>query len=150
MYENTIRAVLSKDIFTRKCFLNVYARDELPSKVNYPSCFVLNTETRDKEGKHWIAIHYDENGTCYFFDSYGLPPSYYNMEQYIKKTSTKFTWNMKRLQGQLPYCGFYCIFFLLFKTRNNLNDFFKKFNTNLIENDIYIFKEINKNLKNKY
>ncbi len=150
MYEHTIEAILTKDMYTKKTFKDCLARDELPTKPEWPSCYVINTEPRHKPGQHWIALNFDTNGHAYFFCSYGMPPAYYKLEQYIKTNSSKYTFNQKRIQGNSNYCGFYCIFFLLFINRNDLKTFFDKFKTNLFENDNYIFNEINKNLKNKY
>ena len=150
MYEQTINEILSRDIYTRKNFKGVLARDELPTELTYPACFVMNTEPRSKSGEHWLAVNFNKDGSGYFFDSYGMPPAFYNMEQYMKKHSKKYTWNMRRIQGLSNYCGFYCIFFLLFICRDDLDTFFNKFTKNLTENDTYIFNEINKNLKNKY
>jgi len=149
MYEQTINEILSKDVYTKNIFKKVLARNELPDKPGYPSCYVVNTQPREKPGEHWLAIHFDDNGTGYFYDSYGMPPVFYGMQQYMKKNSNKFTWNMQRMQGLSNYCGFYCIFFLLFKCRNDLKTFFNKFKDNLVDNDKYIFIELNKNLKNK-
>ncbi len=44
----------------------------------------------------------------------------------------------------LPYCGFYCVLFLLFMTRKKIDQFFKKFDTDLYNND----KFIETNIKN--
>ena len=146
MFENTIEEILKRDPITNKYFLGVFARNELPQNFSYPACFVLNTEDRTKSGEHWLAIHYNENGYCNFFDSYGLPPAYYKLETYLKKTSSRWTWNMKRVQGLSQYCGFYCVFYLLLKCRGRSDEFFEKFNSNLNQNDTFISNQI-KNFK---
>ena len=75
MLETTINEVLTKDTVTNKIFLGVFARDELPLKVKYPSCLIFNTAPRVNKGEHWLALHYNEKGFCNFFDSYGKDPS---------------------------------------------------------------------------
>ena len=111
MYEQTIYEILSKDVYTKNIFKGVLARNELPTRPEYPSCYVLNTQPRDKPGEHWLAMHFDADRSGYFFDSYGMAPSFYGMQQYMKVNSSKYTWNMRRIQGLSNFCGFYCIFF---------------------------------------
>ena len=125
MYETTISDVLGHDQIAKKSFIGVFARDEIPKSINYPACFVMNTQNSNQPGEHWLAVYYNKRGHCYFFDSYAHPPKYYNMQNYIKKTSIKWTYNKKRIQGNSPFCGFHCILFLLFKTRNQEHQFFK-------------------------
>jgi hypothetical protein len=80
MLENTIEEVLSTDPITRKIFKGCISRDELPKSLKSPSCYVINTKPRNHQAEHWLAIHNDKLGNCFFFDSYGLPPNYYNLE----------------------------------------------------------------------
>ena len=53
MYEQTIEKILKKDTETKKYFIGVFARDELPEELTYPCCFVLNTQNRSEKGEHW-------------------------------------------------------------------------------------------------
>lgn len=78
-----------------------------------------------------------------FFDSYAFPPSYYNLEEYINKTSQNWTFNKKRIQGSSEFCGIYCILFLIYKTRNQANIFFRQFSQNYTKNDEIIKKLFN-------
>ena len=43
---------------------------EIPS---YPSAYVINSETHDQPGEHWVAVYFDQHGRGEYFDSYGLP-----------------------------------------------------------------------------
>ena len=144
MFSNTIKKILLKDKKTKKIFKGVFARDEVPINFNYPACFIVNTDERSKPGHHWLAFFYDKKKVCYFFDSYGKPPSFYKFDNYINKTSKKCFFNNKRIQGYSQFCGFYSIFYLLFKTRGKETFFFKKFNKNMNENDKFIQKQIEK------
>lgn len=105
---------------------------------------IINTEPRTKEGEHWLACYFDNNKKAYFFDSYGNNPSFYKLDEYLKKNSNKIFYNSQKIQGILPYCGFYCIFYLLFIVRGKLNDFYKPFGNNLLFNDNLILKHIEK------
>ena len=144
MYENTIKKILSSDPITSKIFIGVFARDEIPAKLSYPCCFVVNTHPRSFPGQHWLAFYYDDNGMCEFFDSYGHSPKYFNFINYIKKTANKCRYNSKRIQGQSYLCGFYCILYLLFRARNHEKKFLNKFTSDLNKNDRYILSNIKK------
>lgn len=105
---------LKKDSFANSTFRAVLPRDKLPKTILYPSSFVINTHTSKQVGEHWLALYYDKNGKCTFFDSYGLDPSYYKLDSYLKSTSICYVYNKQRLQAlNSKYCGQYCIYFIL-------------------------------------
>lgn len=142
MLENTIDEILRTDIRTKQIYLGSYAFDEVPKVDSFPSCLIINTHPRSKPGEHWLACYFDIKHQAYFFDSYGQKPSYYKLDSYLNKNSNKIFYNSKKIQGILPYCGFYCIFFLLFIVRNKLDSFYKPFTHNIILNDNFIYKNI--------
>lgn len=142
MFENTVEEILKKDKHTKEIFLGAFARDELPKKPKHPSCFIVNTHPRSKPGEHWLALFYDDSGFATFFDSYGKQPAYYNLQSYLEETSKGWGWNKRRLQGSSNFCGFYAILFLLYRSRNKINQFFKEFYLNISKNDAKILKTI--------
>jgi hypothetical protein len=144
MYEDQLEKILNHDIVSRKYFLGAHARDELPERVRYPACIILNNEPRSQPGGHWMAIEWNVHGNGYFFDSYGLAPSYYKLESYMQRTSRSWTHNSRRLQGSSEYCGLYCVLFLLFKLRKQENLFFKNFKKNYDFNDNLLAQLIKK------
>jgi len=133
MDENTLKKCLKKDNQISNFY--VVARDELPIKIKYPCSIILNNKPRSHSGEHWIAIYFDKNKRAIFFDSYGLPPEYYNLNNYIKLNSIATTFNNKRIQGDSNYCGLYCLLFLLMINRNQISKFFTFFSDNFYLND---------------
>ena len=133
-----ILKLISNDQVARLVFLGVFARDKIPLKIKYPSCFIINTHTSSKQGEHWLSIYYNKNGEAEFFDSYGNHPSYYQLESYLDKTSSKWTYNRKQIQSVISdFCGHYCVLFILHKCRNmSLDTFISKFSDSTIENDL--------------
>jgi hypothetical protein len=145
MFEKTIEEIIKKDQVLNKIFLGCLARDEIPSKIiSYPSCFIMNTQKRSNTGEHWLALFYDTNKIAYFFDSYGMPPSFYRLESYIKSTSSSHSkYNTRRLQGSSELCGLYCILFLYYISRNRLDDFYSKFSSkDYNKNDQYLIDQL--------
>jgi hypothetical protein len=100
---------------TRKNFVGVLSRNQLPSSISFPSHFILNTQNSNQRGEHWLGLFYDVNGHCSFFDSYGNSPQYFNLLDFIKKTSNSYDFNNLKIQNFSTYCGIYCIFFVYCK-----------------------------------
>lgn len=137
LYSDEIYRTLKKDYFARKIFKNVVPFDKLPKRPKFPSAYVINTDKSNEKGEHWLAVYYDQNGYCTFFDSFGINPSFYNLEKFLDLTSKGWTWNKDQLQSFNNFtCGYYCIYFILLMSRNIpieqiIVDFnLKKFNLN--------------------
>ena len=139
-------AWLEKDQSTKSIFIGVFARDELPDIKKLPACFILNTENRSQAGEHWLAFYYNKHGIAYFFDSYGKSPAFFQLENYLNKTSIEWIHNRKRLQGKSQYCGIYCLLFLSYCSRQQTRNFFALFSDNFDLND----KKITFNLMKHY
>ena len=71
-----IQKSLKSDEFSKTIFKAVLPRDKLPNSVTFPSAYVINTHPSDKQGEHWLALHFDQNGNCSFFDSLGFEPKF--------------------------------------------------------------------------
>lgn len=140
-----LEIILKKHPKTSTKFIGVYARDELPVLRKFPCCFILNTAKRTHEGKHWLAFYFDTKKRCYFFDSYGNKPDFFNLENYIKKLTNKVIYNKKIIQSwSSQNCGFYCVIFLILKSSNySMKTITNQFSDICEEND----EKINK-LKN--
>lgn len=56
-------------------FGGVYASDTMPSlRPGQPIAFIVNTDSHDKPGTHWLGVHYDGNPnhpTVNVYDSFG-------------------------------------------------------------------------------
>lgn len=125
----------------------VFASNELPKHTKFmkPAFFVVNIDTSDKPGSHWIAMFFSKENKAEYFDSYGLPPRPV-FTKYLKKNSNNFTYNKKRIQGDFSTnCGNYCCVYLCFKcNRKTLQNFTKCFSEkNYNFNDEKIIKMFN-------
>ena len=78
----------------------------------------MNTHKSNQSGEHWLAFYYNEDGICTFFDSFGLEPYVYGLQEYLNKTSVKWIYNDTQLQSfTSKACGYYCIYFILCLSR---------------------------------
>ena len=136
---------MKKDKFTRKIYLGTVPIDQLPKKIKYPSCLVINNQTSYKPGEHWLAIYFDKMKRAEFFDSFGNNPIYYNLKSFLEKNAKSFQFNKRILQSNSSsHCGYYCILYLLFRARGyTLKNILKYFKTPE-KNDLLIEKLIKK------
>ena len=142
-----ILKAIKTDEYAKRYFIGVFPRDKLPqAQFKYPYSLIMNTDTSENKGQHWLAMHYDTNKYCTFFDSYGNSPKFYKLDNYIKQTSSDYEWNRQQIQDPFSVvCGHYCIFFILMKSRgfelNEINNLFFKNNFNI--NDYFIGNLLN-------
>ena len=50
-------------------FLNVYSSDQFPKNVKNNQCFIINTDSINEPGTHWIAVYKYKN-KFYFYDTF--------------------------------------------------------------------------------
>ena len=83
----------------------IFSRDLLPKKPNIRECGILNLDSVDGPGTHWVAW-YKNKGTKYYFDSYGIQPPE-EMHKYLK---SPILYNSIQIQEPGTYiCGHLCI-----------------------------------------
>lgn len=110
-----IDKVLSNNQNTKKKFLGVYAKDQLP-KYAHRGYYVINLDTSDKPGSHWVALEINKKGAI-FFDSYGLKPKDVYILRFLKGKKIKY--NQKHVQHPLSTtCGQWCIYFIWRRSTN--------------------------------
>ena len=139
-----ISKIIYSDKYSKKIFLGVLARDELPQKVKWPCSFILNTDKSTEPGQHWLAINYSSHGKCEFFDSLGFGPDFYDLTKFLTNTSNSYEYNKNSIQSIFSeYCGYYCVLFLLIRSRNySFRKFLMFFDKNTLFNDKLIEKLI--------
>ena len=83
----------------------IFSRNQLPKKPNIRECGILNLDSVDGPGTHWVAW-YKNKGTKYYFDSYGIQPPE-EMHKYLK---SPILYNSIQIQEPGTYiCGHLCI-----------------------------------------
>lgn len=92
-------------------FRGVFMRNNLPTKVNRNECAIVNLDSNDGPGSHWVTYK-KRNNLVIYFDSYGnLPPPKELVSYFGNKCSIHY--NYSRYQ---PYnsvkCGHLCLAFL--------------------------------------
>lgn len=164
MYQETIEKVLLNDKFASKIFCSfetpditesdnfcIERKSEKKTKDQRPFAIVYNTDDSDGPGIHWCAAIFHPNLTAEFFDSYGQPPSAYNLQKNLLKYADNIYYINKRVQGFLPTCGHHVLFYLLQRCRNVPPHviYSKYYSDYRNSNDSFVFQFIKKNFGSK-
>lgn len=97
-----------------------FAVAQLPPN-KYKFAIVINTDTHDKSGRHWIALFCRLDRGIYFFDSYGRKPPKLVRDFMLRvavdmKPSVpnfQVEYNSRRIQMQDTECGVFCVVFVV-------------------------------------
>ena len=95
-------------------WLGVFARDQLQDlrHIQRPFALVFNTDPSNKPGKHWLSIFGPNDGPLEFFNSFGMPPSYYGL-------TSSFTYLLISFQSYTSdMCINYTLYFIYYRSRN--------------------------------
>ena len=86
-------------------------RDNLPKTSLKVENLIVNLDSNDNPGTHWVAIK-KNNNLAFYFDSFGNLPPPLEIVQYLKGTHIKY--NTARFQNfNTEICGHLCLAFLL-------------------------------------
>ena len=120
MNSKEISSILMSNHKTKRIFKGIFPRDTLPSRalcLKHPSAYVVNTDRSTGPGDHWVCVYFDGMGRAEYFDSFGAPPMFESVVNFITKNSFyPHTFNQRLLQSLTSsMCGFYVIFYIFSK-----------------------------------
>ena len=125
--------MIKRDSILNRMFCGFYSADDVLPPIN--GFFIVNTAKSGHYGKHWVVV-FKKNDYEEFFDSCGKNGSYYGLPK-------KKIYNKIRVQGNLPVCGYYCLYYSLMRCRGismcRITHNLKKYNS-----DIYVLKNVMK------
>ena len=103
--------------------------DDLPAHLGVrPRTFIVNMDTCDRSGSHWVAFHFAPVGPPEFFNSLGNAPNTYHC-RFVNEP--QYYYCSSRIQtDDTDTCGLYCLYY--FKRRHRgmeLPDIVKDFST---------------------
>lgn len=127
-----------------KHFKGTFARNKMPTIRQRPSSIIINTDSSSEDGEHWVAMYFNRDGVCEYFDSLGFPPLHQIFYEYIDRNSTgPLIYSCAPLQqATSQLCGTYCIEFILARSRGeSFKKFIGKFSRNQAFNDKLLEKK---------
>ena len=129
-----------------RIFHGTYGRNNIPLINRRPVAFILNTDSIEEPGEHWVALYLKKDGTCIYFDPFGLPPLHKDFIKYIKINSPNgVQYSSLSIQNILsPMCGLYCIEFVrAMNKRQSLPIFLNNFTKCTKCNDKNLINKVN-------
>ena len=103
---------INKSLKNYKHFKGTYPKDLLPKFKNKPFAIIVNTDSSDKAGEHWVAIFSDNEMTEYF-DSFGLPPLHHEIIKYLDSIANDWHYNSLTIQSVTSMtCGLFCVLYI--------------------------------------
>lgn len=118
MNARDLSMILQTDTYARRYFRGVYPRNRLPRFFHRPCALIVNTDKFGGPGEHWVAIWLDRNGQGEYFDSFGAPPVFEEVEKFLKSNCTNYNYNRIMYQDVTSaMCGVYVLYYILMKSR---------------------------------
>ena len=110
--ESLIRTYADED--TEAAFLGIFALDTLPKSIQQlPVLLVVNTQTSNLPGQHWVAVYISSEKRGEVFDSLATPVSI-KLMQWMNIFTLKWKQSKRLIQSPLSaYCGAFVAYFVL-------------------------------------
>jgi len=121
-----------------KCFNGVFPRDKLPNAKN--GVIIINTDKSNQPGEHWVAVAVNNEEPSEYFDSFGLPPLYNEITEYLGQGNYGWFNNTSTLQSlNSTTCGNYCVLFATLRCRGyKFFDILNLFTNSTFLNDKFV------------
>lgn len=154
MKGSQLMCAIQCDAMLKQRVLGVYARDTVPhlspDMLRTGVGFIANTDRAGSKGQHWIAV-YIKGTEAILFDSLADHSVNTVFQNYLKLYVTTYQYNTEQLQSTTSNaCGFYCLYFLLYKIKGHasLMQIIQTFNVSDREyNDDFVCEYIRKYFK---
>ena len=128
-------------------FGGVLAADELPHRIKQkPVFYIVNNDTSDKPGKHWIVIYNGEY--VEYFDPLAESPNRV-IEQFLSRASQNGYLRMTSpVQGQQSRkCGQFCLYYCYYRVRNySMNCIVNSLTLDFAMNDYIVDQFVDNNM----
>lgn len=104
------------DPYISSFYGGVVALDQIPSLIEKPTIFIVNTDPAALPGTHWLSVFFNF-GFNEHFDSSGHLPSL-ALQQELISQGPLYMYNTMRVQSfTSDTCGQFCLFFCYFRCR---------------------------------
>lgn len=88
-------------------------RDTLPEKVKKYECGIINLDSIDGNGTHWLC-YYKKHNLKFYFDSYGniIDRPFLELIKYLGKENIYYNDSQIQNYDDPPICGYLCVYVL--------------------------------------
>ena len=111
MYANELNDIGKKHV---PGFVGVFPLNRLPLHIGRPpKSFIVNTDTSNLLGEHWLAVSYEEGGIVRAFDPLGFFYPQLLVSKLHSLPNVHVIYNRKMIQNPFESnCGWHCLIFL--------------------------------------
>ncbi|EFP09772.1 hypothetical protein CRE_21847 [Caenorhabditis remanei] len=103
-------------------FRGVFMRDNLPKKPEIIEVGIVNLDSSNNNGTHWVCYKKDQHG-LYYFDSFGLDPPIEILHYLKENKHNEITTSTFQIQAfNTHHCGYYCLLLLKLLEKLNFQD----------------------------
>lgn len=130
-----------------------YNRLPAPETFMFPCGFIMNTDTSNLPGRHWLGLWLPKKNVCKVLDSFSLDLDVYETTAPLQACLKQFkyvTRNRQSLQSVMDQsCGDYAFMFLVMRSQGkSLTEFVNMFNKHdYVRNDRKVGKWLGKLIK---
>ena len=137
--------VMEQNNVTRKLYMGSFPACIFPKPKSRRYFFIKNTDQHDEPGTHWTAWLVDGDN-IEFFDSFGRSPTNKHFPKqfrdYVKGKSVLYsTFRVQKYSSST--CGYFCMYYIYFRSLGFKFDYIIKKLSNLNENDDIVVSFIN-------
>ena len=96
-----------------KYFRSIYSRDRLPDQIKKKQCGIINLDSIEGQGTHWVCYRNIDKQMVEYFDPFGLimPHEVYH---YLAKSGKKVIFSQDEIQNRdTVLCDYWCLYYLI-------------------------------------
>ena len=95
-----------------KYFRSIYSRDRLPDKIKKKDCGIINLDSIEGQGTHWVCYRNIDKQMVEYFDPFGLIMPH-EVHHYLAKSGKKVIFSQDEIQNRdIVLCGYWCLYYL--------------------------------------
>ena len=123
----------------RERFRGIYPIDLIPKELPNRSVIIVNQDTSNQKGSHWVVIHYMSDAIVEYFDSVGKQPKV-EVHNLLLSQDMTYMYNNKRLQSYNTYTSWlFCLYYSYYSCRGvDFSSILSRFSDNLVDNEVLV------------
>ena len=95
-----------------KYFRSTHSRDRLPDQIKKKECGIINLDSIEGQGTHWVCYRNIDKLMVEYFDPFGLIMPH-EISHYLSKSGKKIVFSQDEIQNRdTVLCGYWCLYYL--------------------------------------
>ena len=96
-----------------KHFRSIYSRDRLPDQIRKKECGIINLDSIEGQGTHWVCYRNIDTHMAEYFDPFGLIMPH-EISHYLSTSGKKVIFSQDEIQNRdTVLCGYWCLYYLI-------------------------------------